>query len=55
MCYHGMLQGLRLLAADVGASELPAVTRRSVPSGDAVVRQLANMILSVQSEPMHVY
>jgi hypothetical protein len=55
VCYHGMLQGLRLLAADVGASELPAVTWRSAPPGDALVRQLANMILSVQSEPMHVY
>ena len=55
VCFHGMLQGLRLLAADVGASELPAVTGRSAPSGDALVRQLTNMILSVQSEPTHVY
>ena len=55
VCYHGMLQGLRLLAVNVGASEPPPATRRSAPSGDALVRQLANMILSVQSESMHVY
>lgn len=55
LCYHGMVQGLRLLAAEPAASEPSPTPRRSELCTDAVVRQLANMILRVQSEAMHVY
>jgi len=55
LCYHGMVQGLRLFAAESPASEPSPAPRRSEICADAVVRQLANMILRVQSEAMHVY
>lgn len=58
VCYHGMLRGLEIVAA-----EPPAVTRQrtgsedtAIPCGDrAVVCQLANMILQLQPEPTHAW
>jgi len=58
VCYHGMLRGLEIVAA-----EPPAVVRQrttacdtAIPCGDrAVVCQLANMILQLQPEPTHAW
>jgi len=58
VCYHGMLRGLEIVAA-----EQPAVARHrmtacdvAIPCGDrAVVCQLANMILQLQPEPTHAW
>jgi hypothetical protein len=55
LCYHGLLQGLQLLGSERSESQPTPAIRRTAPCNDALVRQLANMILSVQLEPMHVY
>ena len=57
LCYHGMLCGLTLLADNSSAmtrtaAEPSTASARDVHS-DALVHQLANMILHVQSEVTH--
>ncbi len=59
LCYHGMLCGLTLLADNSSVvtrttAEPSTVSTREVHS-DALVHQLANMILHVQPELTHVY
>ena len=59
LVYHGMLRGLTLLADNSSATtrtaaEPSTASAREVHS-DALVHQLANMILHVQSEVIHAY
>jgi len=54
--YHGMAAGLLMLTRPVAPSApLPDPAIRAVPHDRQFVRLLANMLLQVQSEPMHVY
>ena len=59
--FHGLWRGLAVLVADGVASQSPA---RAAPGMDPatagthdcqLVRQLANMVLAVQSQVQHVY
>lgn len=57
--YHGMVRGLARMA-NVPATPEPtsAITADPLPtvaSEAALIRQLANMVLRIQSEVQHVY
>lgn len=57
--YHGMVQGLARLKIVHTTPEPPSPTLLNplpaVEYDTALIRQLANMVLSVQSEVQHVY
>jgi hypothetical protein len=59
--YHGMAQGLaRLSALPAKPEPVPASTTDpdplpAVESETALIRHLANMVLTIQSEVQHVY
>ncbi|MFT6309455.1 MAG: hypothetical protein ACJA0Z_004638 [Halioglobus sp.] len=56
VCHHGMLRGLQMLSRDTTASSRCVVSPTpTVPTNDALVRQLATMILNVQAESRHAY
>ena len=56
LLYHGLYQGLAHL---ISASELPRspppASATAPPADSALIRQVTNMILTVQSELHHVY
>lgn len=56
-CYHGMLKGLRLIRDQRVRQPLLQSLQPPVhpPMQNAVVRQLANMILVVHAESAHAY
>ena len=56
VCHHGMLRGLQILSSNptTPSRDEPSSTP-SAPTNDALVRQLATMILNVQAESRHAY
>jgi hypothetical protein len=59
LVYHGMLTGLTLILASTPVSPAVAPPRDvaigAMPHGRQFVRLLANMLLRIQSEVVHVY
>jgi len=59
LMYHGMVQGLARLKVVHSTPAPPSPTSvnplPAVEADTALIRQLANMVLSVQSEVQHVY
>jgi len=54
--YHGMATGLLMLTRPAAPpAPLPDAAIRAVPHDRQFVHLLANMLLQIQSEPVHVY